>query len=139
VPRVGAGAKDSRRIASTARNSPGFPRGTTGRIRCPIARARAPAPPARLRTRAVPFVRQPNLRLGDIWRNLADYARRVLVEDVRADTGMLQPVQQQIGVESIQRRVEAFHRLFSPTTRTIRSAERLASSLTAAQEPTPTS
>ena len=67
----------------------------------------------RFGARAVAFVRQPHLRLRDIGRNLADDARRVLVEDVRADAGMLQPVQQQVGVESVQRGVEAFHRWFA--------------------------
>jgi cytochrome c-type biogenesis protein CcmH/NrfF len=73
VPRIGDGAKDSRRIASTARSSPDFPRGTSDRIRCPIARARAPAPPARL-LRAGGPVRSP--AKPAVGRYLAEPRRR---------------------------------------------------------------
>jgi hypothetical protein len=55
----------------------------------------------RLGPRPVAFVRQPHLRLRDVGRNLADDTRHVLVEHVRADAGMLQPVQQQIRVEPV--------------------------------------
>src|SRR5439155_23987687 len=52
---------------------------------------------------------QPHLRLRHIRRYVADEALHVLVEDVRGNTGLLQPVQNQVGVETIERDVEALH------------------------------
>ena len=59
-------------------------------------------PQQRLRALAVGLALEPDLRLRDLGRHVADDARRVLVEDVRADAGLLQPVGEQIGVEALR-------------------------------------
>ncbi len=108
---IGASARDWRRSASTARSSPDFPRWHdaaehAARLRAIGGQRRQ----HRFGARTVARLLQPDLRLRDVGRHLADDARHVLVEDVRGDAGLLQPMQQQVGVEAVQRGVEAFHR-----------------------------
>lgn len=61
----------------------------------------------------VAVILQPHLWLRDVRRDVADDARHVLVEHVRDNTCLLQPVQQQVGVEAVQGGVEAFQELVS--------------------------
>ena len=63
-----------------------------------------------LRALAVALVFQPNLGLRHIGRHVADDARRVLVEDVRAYAGLSQPIREEIGVVALARDVEPEHR-----------------------------
>src|SRR5258705_5265812 len=59
--------------------------------------------------RAVPCMFQPNLRLCYLGWHVADNARRMFIEDVRGNPRLLQPMQQEIRVESVQGGIEAFH------------------------------
>ncbi len=52
---------------------------------------------------------EPDLRLRDLGRHVADDALHVLVEDVRDDTRVLQAMQQQVRVETVEGDVEALH------------------------------
>src|SRR5947207_10861109 len=52
---------------------------------------------------------EPYLRLSDIGRHIADDALHVLIEYVRRNTRLLQPVQHEVGIEAIERDIEAFH------------------------------
>ena len=70
----------------------------------------------RLRTLAVGLALEPHLRLRDVGRDLADDARRVLVEHVRADAGLLQPVGEQVRVVALAGDVEAEHAVSSVAT-----------------------
>ena len=67
----------------------------------------------RLGSRPIAFVLQPHLRLSDVRRNIANDAGHVLIENMRHDPCLLQAMQQQVGVESVQRGVEAFHAAFA--------------------------
>ena len=71
---------------------------------------------------AVRVVVEPYLRLRDVRRHLADDARHVLVEDVRLDTGMREPIDQQIGLDAMCRNEDPLHRRPRPLGRSERSA-----------------
>jgi hypothetical protein len=63
----------------------------------------------RLGTRPIRGAVEPDLRLRDIGRDLTDDALNMLVEHMRWNTRLLQAVQQQIRIETIQGDVEALH------------------------------
>ena len=63
----------------------------------------------RLGTRPIRGTVKPDLRLRDVGRNLPDDALNVLVEHMRRNARLLQAVQQQIRIETIQGDVEALH------------------------------
>ena len=52
---------------------------------------------------------KPHLGLGDVRWNIADDARHVFVENMCGDARLLQAVQQQVGVEPVNRGVKALH------------------------------
>jgi hypothetical protein len=52
---------------------------------------------------------EPYLWLGDLGRHIADNALHVLVENMRDDARVLQSMQQQVRVETVEAYVEALH------------------------------
>ena len=77
-----------------------------------------------LRALAVAFALEPHLRLRDVGRHVADDARRVLVEHVRADAGLVQAVGDQPRVVALPRDVDADHARRPPVRRARRPAAR---------------
>src|SRR6266542_1101039 len=63
----------------------------------------------RLGLRAIAGALEPHLRLRDIRRHVADDALHVLVENVCSDACLLQPMQEQIGIEAVEGVIEALH------------------------------
>src|SRR5579862_5713262 len=81
---------------------------------------------AKQRTRAwrIAIVGQPDLRLRHVGRHVAGNARHVLVEDVRANAGLVQSVGHEIRVEALPRDVDADHGCHSASATTSRSRTR---------------
>ena len=91
---------ERRRDSSPQRRAPAH-----AGLRCARLRSAAAAPrPAR-----GPLVVEPHLRLRDIGRHLADDARRVLVEHVRLDAGLREPVDEQVRVDALHRDEDPLH------------------------------
>src|SRR5689334_6263638 len=60
--------------------------------------------------RLVAVASDPHLRLRDVGWHVTDDARHVLVEDVRTDARLIQPIGDEVGVVTLARHVHAFHR-----------------------------
>ena len=63
----------------------------------------------RLRALAIGLALEPYLRLRDIGRNVADDARRMLVEHMRADSSLLEPIGEQVRVIALAGDIETEH------------------------------
>src|SRR5690242_6405758 len=72
--------------------------------------------------RLVGVVSEPYLRLGDVRRDVADDARGMLVEDVRADPGLVQAIGDEISVVALACNVDANHGRHSDRAITRRSS-----------------
>src|SRR5690348_4648875 len=76
----------------------------------------------RASARLVGVVGEPHLWLRDVRRHVADDARRMLVEDVRTDAGLVQAVGDEIGVVALACNVNANHGRHSDRAITRRSS-----------------